>query len=96
MDNRQTVCQCGAILLTADEIYSHINNTGHRIRDTFYRVEDYHLVEQMLSKWSLELSAAADMLQGKHLEQFKQIIATLATKLNLQVSDTGTFEKSDE
>jgi hypothetical protein len=36
------------------------------------------------------------MLQGEHLDQFRKLIAEIATLCNLEVSDTGTFTKLDE
>jgi len=36
------------------------------------------------------------MLQGEHLQEFKNLIAEIANVCKLQISDTGTFVKSDE
>lgn len=94
-DNKQIYCQCGKQLFTADEIYNHLQN-GHQLKTTTYRVEDYHLIEQMLIKWRLELYSAAQMLEGEHLEEFKKLIAEIANFCRLQVSDTGTFTKPDD
>lgn len=88
-------CQCGRVLLTGDDIYNHLQSTGHQLKTTTYNVEDYHLIEQMLFKWRIELYSAIQLLQGEHLEQLKTLIAEIATCLKLQMTDTGTFEKLD-
>ena len=95
-DSKQITCQCGLLLKTGDELYNHLQSTGHQLKTTVYRVEDYHLIDQMLMKWRMELYAAVQMLQGEHLQQFKTLIAEIATACNLEVSDTGTFTKQDE
>jgi hypothetical protein len=95
-DSKQVVCQCNLILLTADEMYNHLQSTGHRIRDTIYQVENYHLIEQQLAKWRMELFAAVHTLQGDHLEQLKTLIADVANSIHLEISDTGTFIKADD
>lgn len=59
-------------------------------------VEDYHLIEQKLMQWRIELHAASQMLEGQHLQEFKKLIAEIATNCRLEISDTGTFEKPDE
>lgn len=95
-DSKQITCQCGLVLLSGDEIYHHLSNTGHHLKTTTYNVQDYHLIEQLLMRWRLELYSAVQMLQGEHLQQFKKLIAEIANVCNLQVSDTGTFTKPDE
>lgn len=95
-DNKQIVCQCGLPLNTGDVLYNHLQSTGHQIKTTAYRVEDYHLIEQILLRLRVELYSAAQMLQGEHLQEFKKLIAEIANICKLQISDTGTFTKSDE
>jgi hypothetical protein len=95
-DNKQIICQCGLILLTGDDIYNHLQHTGHQLKTTTYNVQDYHLIEQILMRLRVELYAATQMLQGEHLEQFKKLIAEIATICKLEISDTGTFIKLDE
>jgi len=95
-DNKQITCQCGLVLLTGDDIYNHLQSSGHQLKTTSYNVNNYHLIDQMLVKFRLELYAAVQMLQGEHLDQFRKLIAEIATLCNLEVSDTGTFTKLDE
>jgi len=94
-DNKQITCQCGLILLTGDEIYRHLSQSKHQLKTTTYDTNNYHLIEQSLAKWRLELYAALQMLQGEHLEEFKKLIAEIATLCKLEISDTGTFTKQD-
>lgn len=54
------------------------------------------LVEQKLAEWRLELFAAAQMLKGKHLEDFKQLITEIAQVVKLAVVKTDKFEKQEK
>jgi hypothetical protein len=89
------ICECGLVLLTADEHYNHLYKTGHKVRNTPYRLEDYYLIEQKLNQWKLELPSAVEMLKGSHLEDFKKLIYDVYILLKIEVTDTGTFIKSD-
>jgi hypothetical protein len=92
---KQLHCQCGITLNNGDELYNHLFKTGHKLRDTIYKTEDSVLIDQKLMQWRLELYSAVQMLQGDHLEQFKKLIAEIATLCKLEVSDTGTFTRQD-
>jgi hypothetical protein len=89
------ICQCGLILTTGDIAYEHLYKTGHKVRTTPYRLEDYFLIEQKLAQWKLELESAAKMLKGEHLEDLKKIIYDMYVLLKIETTDTGTFVKSD-
>ena len=52
-------------------------------------------IKQKLMAMRLDLLAATQVLKGENLEEFKSIIAEIANKIGLGMTDTGTFIKPE-